>query len=98
MNTKDFTQQVKKAVRGIPEGQVLTYGQVSEHAGFPGAARAVGTFLAKNTDTDIPCHRVVQSSGTIGQYNGLQGDKEQLLRQEGVSFTRLGVVDIKRYE
>ena len=46
-------------------------------------ARAVGSLMAKNTDKNVPCHRVIRSDGSIGSYNGLCGEsKEQLLRDD----------------
>lgn len=81
---KDFTQSVIAIVRNIPEGTVMTYGQVADAAGSPGAARAVGSIMAKNTDTTVPCHRVIRSDGTIGAYNGLRaGSKAAILEKEG---------------
>jgi len=78
-----FTQKVYQVVARIPKGKVLTYKQVAAKAGSPGAYRAVGTILSKNTDTTIPCHRVVRSNGEIGDYNGLRGEKLALLKAEG---------------
>lgn len=76
-------------VQKIPAGQVMTYRQVAEAAGSPGAARAVGSLMAKNTDITIPCHRVIRSDGTIGAYNGLRGkDKAMLLKKEGYVFRK----------
>ena len=47
-------------------------------------ARAVGSLMAKNTDKNVPCHRVIRSDGSIGSYNGLKGkSKKQLLIDEG---------------
>ena len=47
-------------------------------------ARAVGAVMRKNFDESIPCHRVVHSDGTIGNYNrGGQARKTELLREEG---------------
>lgn len=79
-----FQEQVYKVVRKIPAGKVLTYKQVAERVGRPGASRAVGTILAHNRDKEVPCHRVIRSDGKIGKYNGLQGsDKAKLLKKEG---------------
>jgi O-6-methylguanine DNA methyltransferase len=78
-----FTQKVYQVVRRIPKGSVLTYKQVAQKAGRPGAFRAVGSALAKNTDEHTPCHRVIRSDGKLGDYNGLRGEKERLLRREG---------------
>lgn len=78
-----FAERVRAVVRGIPRGQTLSYGQIAAAAGSPGAARAVGTVMARNTDTSVPCHRVIKADGSPGGYNGLRGEKERLLRQEG---------------
>ncbi|MFT7557359.1 MAG: O-6-methylguanine DNA methyltransferase [Planctomycetota bacterium] len=96
MSQKQFSKYVNKIVSAIPEGQVRTYGQVAFLAGSRGAARAVGSMMARNSNENTPCHRVVRSDGSIGEYNGLQGDKEQLLRKEGVVFSGARV-DIKKY-
>jgi O-6-methylguanine DNA methyltransferase len=90
---KTFKEKVLEVVKNIPVGGVLTYSQVAAHAGNKNASRAVGTIMAKNQDTNVPCHRVVKSDGTIGMYNGLRGkSKEAILRNEGVQFTTNGKV------
>ncbi len=61
----------------------MSYAEVARMAGRLGAARAVGTIMAQNSDKSVPCHRVIKSDGTLGGYNGLAGDKEKLLRREG---------------
>ena len=78
-----FKKEVLKVVRNIPKGETLSYGDVARRSGGPGAARAVGNIMAHNTDKSVPCHRVIKSDGTLGGYNGLKGEKEQLLNQEG---------------
>ncbi len=80
---KTFTNRVYAVVATIPKGKTLTYKQVAQAAGSPGASRAVGSIMSKNKDKSIPCHRVIRSDGKIGGYNGLQGEKERLLRTEG---------------
>ncbi len=62
----------------------MTYKQVAIACGSMGAARAVGNIMKKNTDKEIPCHRVVRSDGKSSPYNGLQGSsREDLLKKEG---------------
>jgi O6-methylguanine-DNA--protein-cysteine methyltransferase len=39
--------------------------------------------MSKNTDTNVPCHRVIRSNGALGGYNGLRGTKQKLLKKEG---------------
>ncbi len=70
-------------MKNIPKGKVLTCQQVAQKAGRPRAYRAVGTILSKNTDSTVPCHRVIKSDGSVGGYNGLRGEKIALLKAEG---------------
>lgn len=79
-----FVAAVHEVVRRIPRGQVMSYGAVAARAGFPRAARAVGTLMKHNFDLTIPCHRVIRSDGRVGRYNGGEQRKIALLRQEGV--------------
>ena len=78
-----FTQRVYNVVRDIPKGSVMTYAEVAVCAGSPNACRAVGTALSKNYNLAIPCHRVVRSDGTLGEYNRGVAQKKRLLQQEG---------------
>lgn len=81
----EFQQRVVDIVRAIPPGETLTYGQVAELAGSPGAARAVGSVMAKNpVPIVIPCHRVVGSSGCLGGFSAPGGveTKRKLLEAE----------------
>jgi methylated-DNA-[protein]-cysteine S-methyltransferase len=84
---RNFKDLVKEAVREIPEGEMRTYGEIADIVGHPGAARAVGTIMKQNFDSTVPCHRVVHSDGTIGDYNrGGSVQKIALLRSEGVKI------------
>lgn len=84
---KSFEEHVLEVVKNIPEGSVMTYGEVAKKAGNARASRAVGNLMAKNADKAVPCHRVVRSDGSIGMYNGLRGkSKETLLKKEGILF------------
>ena len=85
MKIKTFTEKVLDVVRKIPKGSVLTYKQVAERAGSPRASRAVGSIMKANYLPDVPCHRVVNSDGTVGEYNrGGTKAKIALLKKEGV--------------
>ncbi len=83
-----FTEAVHEVVKNIPKGSVLSYGEVAMRAGYPRAARAVASLMAKNYDPTIPCHRVVRSDGTPGDYNrgGVEA-KRAILKKEGYTFT-----------
>ena len=81
----EFNRMVWRACMEIPEGEVRSYGWIAERIGRPGAARAVGSALAKNPYApQVPCHRVIRSDGKIGKYSGRGGVrmKIKLLEQE----------------
>lgn len=65
----DFQLKVWEALLKIPMGKLSTYGRVAAHIKNAGASRAVGTAIGSNPVSYlIPCHRVIQSSGSIGGY------------------------------
>jgi O-6-methylguanine DNA methyltransferase len=70
----------------IPRGEVRPYGWIAAEIGRPKAVRAVGTALGHNpVPLIVPCHRVVRTDGTIGQYSlGGPGNKRTILAAEGV--------------
>ena len=88
LNQSSFRDRVYHVVAQIGRGQVLTYGEVARRAGRPGAARAVGTAMKQNSNPkQIPCHRVVHSDGSIGEYAfGGPEAKRKKLESEGVQF------------
>lgn len=83
MGIHTFKDRVLRVVSEIPAGSVLTYQQVAAKAGSPRAYRAVGTILKANYDPTIPCHRVISSSGDLGNYNRGRAQKQRLLIVEG---------------
>jgi methylated-DNA-[protein]-cysteine S-methyltransferase len=79
-----FLERCAYALRAIPRGELVTYGELAALAGAPGAARAAGSFCARNRlGLFVPCHRVVAAGG-LGSYGsyGLEY-KRRLLRLEG---------------
>lgn len=78
-----FSKNVLAVVSRIPKGRTLTYKEVAEIAGSPGASRAVGNIMKQNRDPKIPCHRVVRSDGKPGGYNRGTRMKTRLLKKEG---------------
>jgi methylated-DNA-[protein]-cysteine S-methyltransferase len=81
-----FFERCARALRAVPRGEVVTYGELAALAGAPGAARAAGTFCARNRlSLFVPCHRVVAAGG-LGSYGSLGlAYKRRLLELEGVS-------------
>lgn len=87
MYESTFTERVRAIVRAIPKGTTMTYKEVAVAAGAPEAARAVGSIMKTNFDKDIPCHRVIRTDGTVGEYNrGGSSVKQKMLRAEGVKI------------
>ncbi|TXD35664.1 bifunctional DNA-binding transcriptional regulator/O6-methylguanine-DNA methyltransferase Ada [Lujinxingia vulgaris] len=81
-----FQERVWKALRAVPPGQRLTYGELARAIGEPKAARAVAGACAANTiAVAIPCHRVVRSDGSISGYRWGVERKRVLLEREGDS-------------
>lgn len=79
-----FQREVWQALRTIPCGQVMHYGQLAVQLGRPGAARAVGAANGANpVSVVVPCHRVIGRNGTLTGYAGGVQRKEWLLRHEG---------------
>ncbi len=77
----DFERAVLRVLAGLAPGEVVTYGEVADQAGHPGAARAVGTLLRRTTE-DVPWWRVVGAGGVLRSPSArLQAE---LLRAEGV--------------
>lgn len=78
-----FQRQVWAALRRIPFGRTVTYGELAEQLGKPGAARAVGTANGSNPIPIVtPCHRVVARDG-LGGFTGGLDLKRRLLGLEG---------------
>jgi methylated-DNA-[protein]-cysteine S-methyltransferase len=80
-----FARHVVAACRRIPWGQTRTYGELAVECGSPGAARAVGSVMAKNRyPLIVPCHRVLAAGGELGGYSAPDGlkMKQRLLGME----------------
>ncbi len=64
-----FQVSVLKAMASIPYGKTISYQELAQNAAYPKAVRAVGTVCKNNRlPFIIPCHRVIKSSGEIGNY------------------------------
>ncbi len=80
-----FQRAVVEALRAVPWGETVTYGELAALAGYPNAHRAAGTVCAQNRfPIVVPCHRVV-AAGALGRYGALGVSyKRRLLELEGV--------------
>ncbi len=78
-----FQLKVWEALLRIPEGRVLAYGDLARRIGDPTASRAVGTAIGQNpVGYLIPCHRVIQASGALGDYHWGADRKRAILALE----------------
>ncbi|WP_419917925.1 methylated-DNA--[protein]-cysteine S-methyltransferase [Candidatus Poriferisocius sp.] len=82
-STPGFYRRVLDSLMTVGYGTTVSYGELARMAGSPGAARAVGTAMATNPiPVVVPCHRVVRSDGSVGQYGGSPDAKSWLLSHE----------------
>ena len=79
-----FQLRVWQALRAVPAGQTVTYGEIARRLGIPKASRAVGGAIAANpVAVAVPCHRVIRSDGDISGYHWGVARKRALLAREG---------------
>ncbi|PYE51251.1 MGMT family protein [Paenibacillus barcinonensis] len=94
-----FTKQVVAIIAAIPEGRVMTYGQIAAHAGSPRAARQVVRILHSMSRKErLPWHRVVNAKGEIA----ITDDESRTMQEnelisEGVAFQMDGSIDLTRF-
>ena len=84
----DFDRRVYDVLLTIPPGETMTYGEMADRIGEPGAARAVGAALGRNPiPVVVPCHRVLAAGGRIGGFSAPGGSetKRRLLVIEGAA-------------
>jgi methylated-DNA-[protein]-cysteine S-methyltransferase len=78
-----FQRDVWNALRTIPAGSTMSYGQLAAHLGRPKASRAVGLANGSNPiSIVVPCHRVIGSNGALTGYGGGLERKRWLLEHE----------------
>ncbi|MGD0664693.1 MAG: MGMT family protein [Rhabdochlamydiaceae bacterium] len=83
---RPFAQKAAAFLQSTSHGNLLSYKELAEAIGHPGAARAIGSFCSGNLfPLFIPCHRVIPSSGKLGSFTPDPRIKEQLLHFEGIT-------------
>jgi methylated-DNA-protein-cysteine methyltransferase-like protein len=94
-----FTQRVIAIIKAIPEGSVMTYGQIAEHAGSRRGARQVVRILHSLSEIhQLPWHRVVNAKGEIAIRDEEARYMQTLyLNGEGVATSEDGRVDLDKY-
>ena len=79
----DFERKIWLSLKEIPYGETRTYKWIAEKAGSPSATRAAGQALSKNpVPIVLPCHRVIESDGSVGGYSSGINMKIRLLELE----------------
>jgi methylated-DNA-protein-cysteine methyltransferase-like protein len=96
MKEAGFREQVEALVAQIPQGRVMTYGQLAALCGRPRAARIVGG-IAHFGDPDLPWQRVVNKQGGLASgYPGGRSGHKQVLEAEGIEVSPDFHVDVNR--
>lgn len=90
-------QNIYEQVKQIPQGKVVTYGQIAKSLGLRDT-RKVGWALHANKSPDIPCHRVVNKEGRLAPNFAFDGAEEQKrrLEAEGCEFIDEMHVDLEK--
>ena len=90
LNGTPFQQRVWNALRAIPAGSTMSYGELARQIGAETAVRAVGAANGANpVALVVPCHRVIGANGTLVGYGGGLPRKRWLLAHEGVTTPAL---------
>jgi len=85
----DFQRRALRRLRRVPAGSVISYRGLAAALGVPSGQRAIGNSVATNpVPIYVPCHRVIRSDGSIGNYGGGPERKLRLLRAEGFGVDR----------
>src|SRR6266480_3454358 len=94
----NYRERVYQIVRGIPRGQVMTYGQLAEILGEGYTPRTVG-FVMHSANDKTPWHRVINAQGGCSTRGiVLPHDKQQrMLEAEGIRFNNSGRCDLQTY-
>lgn len=93
-----FTERVMEIIKAIPQGKVMTYGQIAKEAGSPRGARQVVRILhTMSAKHNLPWHRVINIKGEIAIPDEESAYSQRaMLEAEGVCFRPNGLVDLKK--
>ena len=98
VNSPGYRERVFEIVRRIPQGRVMTYGQLAEILGEGYTARTVG-FVMHSADESVPWQRVINAQGacSTGRVIVPPDLQQRMLEAEGVHFDAKGRCDLSRY-
>ena len=97
---KGFFKRVYEIVSRIPEGKVATYGGIGKMLGYPRGAKVVGWAMKSAPEgLNLPCHRVVKSTGELapGYVFGDAEIQRAMLASEGITFREDGTIDMNKH-
>ena len=98
---EDYMEAILEYLLTIPDGKVVTYGQIARWMGNPGLARLVGNYLHVNPDPErYPCFKVVNHKGRLASNFGFGGAEMQKkkLEADGVEVSDDYYVDLNKYQ
>ena len=96
MLSRSFSQNCYALLKQVPKGKVTTYKALAEALGTK-AYRAVGTAMNKNPNAPrVPCHRVVNTNSSVGNYALGAAKKIALLKEEGVEMNNKRI-DLEKF-
>lgn len=95
----DFTSEVIRLIKAIPQGKVATYGQIAYLTGlYPSVRRVVWVLHSCSKKEGLPWHRVVNQKGTISLKPGAGYERQKsMLEEEGVVFDNQDRIDLDRF-
>ena len=92
----DFNERCYRLISKIPEGKISTYKEIAKALNTK-AYRAVGNAMAKNPNPiSVPCHRIINSNGSVGGYALGIDKKIKLLKKERVLISKGRVINYKK--
>ena len=100
MSNPQHLQAIYLALASIPQGKVVTYGQLAAMAGLPHAARLAGRAIRDlPRGTELPWHRVINAQGKISLPEDSPSYREQVqrLEKEGIKITK-GKINLSSYQ
>jgi methylated-DNA-protein-cysteine methyltransferase-like protein len=99
VNDKQYRERVYKIVAEIPQGRVMTYGQIAEILGEGYTPRTVGFVMHAADTQNVPWQRVINSQGacSTGRMTVPVNLQQQILQSEGIKFDEKGRCDLTVY-
>ena len=99
VNDKQYRERVYKIVAEIPQGRVMTYGQIAEILGEGYTPRTVGFVMHAADTQNVPWQRVINSQGacSTGRMTVPVNLQQQILESEGIKFDEKGRCDLNVY-